>query len=354
MVLSVYCRVKDNPINYKILSDNISSLSIPYKKKLYEFNVNNVWQNLQNKDVFNNLMRSNLSKINYWILFGYTGTGKTYTTNGILNELFSFYNKGISISAIQIYNNEIFDLLTKKKLKFFKTTQLVIKNKSTISINNKYDITTFMNLLKKNRSQNSTSHNAVSSRSHAIIHVITKEAEFIIVDMAGQETSINYKNKKIQQEGSANNLNMLALKECIRSLYNKDKYIPYRRTLLTFALKPMFSGTFNTSFICTITTNMNIFNQIDSLKYANQLFECSKQNKQLNCDNFLKDYNKYIIDSGWYTSNDIKIWREIKKKNYKNISNISKYLIKKIELLTTFKNILKKYQKINPEIFDNL
>ena len=353
MVLSVFCRVKDNPINYKILSDNITSLSIPYKKKLYEFNVNNVWQDLQNKDVFNNLMNNDLSRINYWVLFGYTGTGKTYTTNGILDELFSFYENNISISAIQIYNNEIFDLVTNKKLKFYKTTKLVIKNKASKSINNEYDIIEFMKMLKKNRSQNSTSHNSVSSRSHAIIHVITQENEFIIVDMAGQETGINYKNKLIQQEGSANNLNMLALKECIRSLYNKDKYIPYRRTLLTFALKPMFSGTFNTSFICTISTTMNIFNQIDSLKYANQLFECSKQNKEVNCDKFLKDYNQYIIDSGWYTSNDIKLWRDIKKKDYKNIRNITKYLTKKLELLISFKNLLKKYQKINPEFFDN-
>ena len=114
----------------------------------------------------------------------------------------------------------------------------------------------------------------------------------------------------------------------------------------------MFNIHHNTSFICTITTRMPIYNQIDSLKYANQLFECSKNETTVNFDKFLQDYNKYIIDSGWYTSNDIKIWREIKKKNYKNIQKISNYIDKKLNLLQNFKNIVKKYQKISPEFFD--
>lgn len=352
MPLEIYCRVKDNPIKYKILTDNITNLCIPYKKKEFKFNVHDIFQNINNKDIFKKLINKKQSLINYWVLFGYTGTGKTYTTNGLLYELLSYYGNNIKVSAVQIYNNDIYDMFTNQKLKYFKTLKLVIKNKTIKNIECEDDIVVFLKILKKNRTQNKTDYNSVSSRSHAIITVFVENKQYIIVDMAGQESGVNYKNKQIQKEGSANNLNMLALKECIRSFYNKDPYIPYRRTLITFALKSIFNINNNTSFICTISSNMYIYNQIDSLKYANQLFECCNKENSVNYNEFLKDYNNYIIDSGWYTSNDIKIWREIKKNKFDNLKNIYKNLDKKIRLLDKFKSCLIKYQKINPEFTD--
>ena len=86
MVLNVYCRVKDDPVNFKILNNNVCNIMVPYKKKDFEFNINHIFQNVDNKAVFNKLIQNN-SNQNYWVLFGFTGTGKTYTTNGILNEL---------------------------------------------------------------------------------------------------------------------------------------------------------------------------------------------------------------------------------------------------------------------------
>lgn len=352
MSFNVYCRVKDNPIQFKKISNNITNVSIPYKNKTFDFNLHDLFQNSTNEEIFNKIIMNKQSSVNYWVLFGYTGTGKTYTTNGLLCELLKYYQHNIKVSAIQIYNNEIFDLLTKKKLKFYKTSVLVVKNKTILPIQNTHDIEAFIKTLKKNRSQNKTQYNSVSSRSHAIINVSVKNKQYIIVDMAGQESGVEYKNKKIQQEGTVNNLNMLALKECIRAHYNKEKHIPYRRTLLTFSLKSMFNLNTNTTFICTISTTMAIYNQIDSLKYANQLYECCCNNLSIKYDNFLKDYNKYIIDSGWYTSNDIKIWREINKKNLKNIKVINDNINKKLTVLMHFKNLLKKYQKINPDFID--
>ena len=62
------------------------------------------------------------------------GTGKTYTTMSILNQLLSYFQQQITVSAFQIYNNDIYDLLTNKPLKYFKTTKLVIKGKSSLVI----------------------------------------------------------------------------------------------------------------------------------------------------------------------------------------------------------------------------
>ena len=57
------------------------------------------------------MKKSNYQK-NYWILFGFTGTGKTYTTMSILNQLLSNYQQKITVSAYQIYNNDIYDFVT--------------------------------------------------------------------------------------------------------------------------------------------------------------------------------------------------------------------------------------------------
>ena len=108
---------------------------------------------------------------NYWILFGFTGTGKTYTTIGILKQLLNIYKNNLSLSAIQIYNNDIYDIITNKKLKYFKTSKLVIKDMTSKNIVNEQDIKHFIKTFDTNRSKSKTNYNNTSSRSHAIISV---------------------------------------------------------------------------------------------------------------------------------------------------------------------------------------
>tara|TARA_A100001015_G_scaffold217027_1_gene243772 strand:+ start:23822 stop:24913 length:1092 start_codon:yes stop_codon:yes gene_type:complete len=348
----IFCRIKENDHTLKIkkISNEITSITIPHKKKDYEFNVNQIWSNSINSEIFNDIQQYSKYKTNYLIHFGFTGTGKTYTTLGILNELLRYYQTNIIISAIQIYNNDIYDLITNNKLKYFKTDKLVIKNKSEYSILDERDIHSFITLFKTNRSKSKTNFNHLSSRSHAIIYIKTPEKNFVIVDMAGQESGVQYKEKKIQNEGTNINLNMLALKECIRAIHNKNKFIPFRRTLLTFTLKNMFSGNHFLAFICTISAQQSLYNQIDSLKYSNQLFECSKDKLEFNYDEFVEDYNKYINETGWYNCEEIKIYQQMKKNNFNNVNKIQKYMQKKLFWLQKFKNVLIQYQKINPEL----
>ena len=354
MNTKIFCRIKENEhdLAIKKLSDTITNISIPHKNKFHNFNVNNVWSNYTNHQVFTDIQTHFKHKNNYLIHFGFTGTGKTYTTLGILQELLSAYqNHVISISAIQIYNNDIFDLVNNQKLKYFKTNKLVIRNKTEFFVNDSNDINTFMTKFKTNRSKSKTNFNHASSRSHAIIYIKIRGKNFIIVDMAGQESGVQYKDKKIQNEGTAINLNMLALKECIRAIYNKDNFIPFRRTLLTFALKQMFVGNHFLAFICTISAKQSLYNQIDSLKYSNQLFDCGKDKLQFNYEDLIQEYTEYINETGWYNCEEIKVWRQMKNKKYHNVNKIQKYLNKKLIWMTRFKNNLAKYQKINPELY---
>ena len=112
----------------------------------------------------------------------------------------------------------------------------------------------------------------------------------------------------------------------------------------------MFSGNNMVSFICTISTKMPVYSQIDSLKYAHQLFDCGSSELDFDYTNLLKDYNSYINECGWINCEEIKIWREINKKKYKNVNKISKLVERKLKWILKFKNLLIQYQKINPEL----
>ena len=47
-----------------------------------------------------------------WLAFGYTGSGKTYTINSLIKNLFKkFTNCEIKCSCYQIYNKNIYDVL---------------------------------------------------------------------------------------------------------------------------------------------------------------------------------------------------------------------------------------------------
>ena len=73
----------------------------------------------------------------FWIMFGYTGSGKTYTTMGVLelllNECISRSKRNlikteVYITAYQIYNEKIYDMFQKnKELRFWKTDKLTIR-----------------------------------------------------------------------------------------------------------------------------------------------------------------------------------------------------------------------------------
>ena len=184
MPIRVFCRLKnnDNQLKLKKVSEEITNISIPYNNKNFEFQVNQLWSGSDNQPIFETLMDKSVFPKNYWILFGFTGTGKTYTSMNILKQLLTSSQQKITVSAFQIYNNDIYDLLTNKNLKYFKTTKLVIKGKSNMIIQQDQDINKFLKKINHNRNQNKTNFNNVSSRSHALIEIEVDGKRYTIID----------------------------------------------------------------------------------------------------------------------------------------------------------------------------
>ena len=124
------------------------------------------------------------------MLFGYSGSGKTFTMMNILKEIINnnIDNKiKYTISCFQIYNNNIYDILdNNKQLKFFKNDILIIKDISKLQFESFDELS---DIITNNRKCSKTYNNDVSSRSCLIIKINSIISTYNIIDMPGQETA---------------------------------------------------------------------------------------------------------------------------------------------------------------------
>ena len=242
--------------------------------------------------------------------YGATGSGKTYTMLGTQTEigimprsvsdlfkiLQNIKNKEfkIQISYIEIYNEEIRDLLANReelKLHEDPVKGVIIQGVKEISVEN---IDNFYDLLYKGnqkRTVGKTNANEASSRSHALlkINIENKDKEgpnssnvtcgrFILVDLAGSEktnstiTNNNLtKNAIRQQEGAKINQSLLNLGICINALASKSKFIPWRNSKLTHILKDCIGGNSKIVMISTISPSIFCVDEtFNTLNYSNR------------------------------------------------------------------------------------
>ena len=93
------------------------------------------------------------------------------------------------------------------------------------------------------RATGATSANETSSRSHAILRVMLRDADgklagkLSLVDLAGSERAADSSSKERQTrlEGAEINKSLLCLKECIRALDSGSSHTPFRGSKLTQA-----------------------------------------------------------------------------------------------------------------------
>ena len=142
----------------------------------------------------------------------------------------------------------------------------------------------------KARTTHSTSANDTSSRSHAICQItIHKSGEFrgklILCDLAGSERAQDCQSnsRKRRIEGAEINKSLLALKECIRAMHQKNGHVPFRASKLTLALRDSFTTSKVNSKIvmiaCVCPGSKSSDHTINTLRYADRLK--TKQNRQI-------------------------------------------------------------------------
>lgn len=232
------------------------------------------------------------------IAYGQTGSGKTYTmigekgnyglffnlTNKILSLCEELIDCVIKISMYEIYNEEVYDLLSAKrnKMNLVNSEEGITAN----GISEKFikcneDILKYYKIGSDNRSTASTNMNEYSSRSHCILlltveHKINNKTiigRINLVDLAGSE--------RIEKSGAsggrlieAQNINksLSALGDVISALDSKQKYIPYRNSKLTYALKDALSPGSKTIMICTMRNDKKFIGEtLSTLNFASRI-----------------------------------------------------------------------------------
>jgi len=243
--------------------------------------------------------------------YGQTGTGKTFTMEGVRSEpnlrgiipnsfahIFGFISKLdgetkflVRVSYLEIYNENVRDLLGKDQNATLEVKErpdvgVYVKDLSAYVVNNADDMDKTMSLGNKNRSVGATNMNAESSRSHAIFTIILERSEkgpdgqqhlrmgkLHMVDLAGSERQAKTGATGDRlKEANKINLSLSTLGNVISALVDgKSTHIPYRNSKLTRLLQDSLGGNSKTVMIANMgPAGYNMDETISTLRYANR------------------------------------------------------------------------------------
>lgn len=190
----------------------------------------------------------------------------------------------IGISYLEIYNENVMNLLTKSGPLKLREDQngVVVGGLVLQQIHNANELFDLLILGNKNRTQHPTDANQESSRSHAIFQVhirmtdnktkVRRTVKLSMIDLAGSERAQSTKCKGLRfKEGANINKSLLALGNCINKLADGCKHIPYRDSNLTRILKDSLGGNCQTLMIANISpSSLTYEDTYNTLKYASR------------------------------------------------------------------------------------
>ncbi|KAI9497617.1 P-loop containing nucleoside triphosphate hydrolase protein [Zychaea mexicana] len=273
--------------------------------------------------------------------YGQTGTGKTYTMEGELEErhgrltpragiipraiykLFETLDAqhaeySVKVSLIELYNEELRDLLNNddtRTLRIFEDQSgsgVIVQGMEESIISSAAEALTIMQEGSKNRSIAFTKCNEKSSRSHCIftltVHIkeiipggeeVLKVGKLNLVDLAGSE-NINRSGAEHARAREAGMINqsLLTLGRVINHLVDHSQHIPYRESKLTRLLKDSLGGRTKTCLIATISVcKMNqeeIISTLDYAKRAKNIRNRPEANQRMYPKVLLREYEQTI------------------------------------------------------------
>ncbi|XP_073938931.1 kinesin-like protein KIF13A isoform X2 [Castor canadensis] len=248
--------------------------------------------------------------------YGQTGSGKSFSMMGhaeqlgLIPRLCCALFKRISmeqnesqtfkveVSYMEIYNEKVRDLLDPKgsrqslKVREHKVLGPYVDGLSQLAVTNFEDIESLMSEGNKSRTVAATNMNEESSRSHAVFNIIItqtlydlqsgnsgeKVSKVSLVDLAGSErvSKTGAAGERLK-EGSNINKSLTTLGLVISSLADqaagkgRNKFVPYRDSVLTWLLKDNLGGNSQTSMIATISPAADNYEEtLSTLRYADR------------------------------------------------------------------------------------
>ncbi|XP_019123279.2 kinesin-like protein KIF13B isoform X3 [Larimichthys crocea] len=248
--------------------------------------------------------------------YGQTGSGKSYTMMGsaeqpgliprLCSSLFSRTvqeaQEGesftVEVSFMEIYNEKVRDLLDPKgsrqalRVREHSVFGPYVDGLSRLAVASYKDIESLMSEGNKSRTVAATNMNEESSRSHAVFNIILthtlmdlksgtsgeKVSKLSLVDLAGSERAAKTgaAGERLK-EGSNINKSLSTLGLVISALAdqgagkNKNKFVPYRDSVLTWLLKDSLGGNSRTAMVATISPAADNYDEtLSTLRYADR------------------------------------------------------------------------------------
>ncbi|XP_073534919.1 kinesin-like protein KIF13A isoform X3 [Phyllobates terribilis] len=248
--------------------------------------------------------------------YGQTGSGKSFSMMGTADQpgliprlccaLFlraaeeenDSQTFKVEVSYMEIYNEKVRDLLDPKgsrqslKVREHKVLGPYVDGLSQLAVTTFEDIESLMSEGNKSRTVAATNMNEESSRSHAVFNIILTQTLFdhqsgnsgervskvSLVDLAGSErvSKTGAAGERLK-EGSNINKSLTTLGLVISSLADqaagkgKNKFVPYRDSVLTWLLKDNLGGNSKTAMIATISPAADNYEEtLSTLRYADR------------------------------------------------------------------------------------
>ncbi|BFG35638.1 hypothetical protein CerSpe_219130 [Prunus speciosa] len=238
--------------------------------------------------------------------YGQTGTGKTFTMEGTeqnrgvnyrtLQQLFEIakersetFSYSISVSVLEVYNEQIRDLLATSP----SSKRLEIKQASEgchhvpgiveAKVENIKEVWSVLQAGSNARAIGSNNVNEHSSRSHCLLSIMVRSKNLIngectksklwLVDLAGSErlAKTDVQGERLKEAQNINR-SLSALGDVISALANKSSHIPYRNSKLTHLLQDSLGGDSKTLMFVQISpSDQDLGETLSSLNFATRV-----------------------------------------------------------------------------------
>ncbi|KAI3704390.1 hypothetical protein L1987_74608 [Smallanthus sonchifolius] len=270
--------------------------------------------------------------------YGQTGTGKTFTMEGTegnrgvnyqtLVELFKIakerndsFTYDISVSVLEVYNEQIRDLLTtpsssSKKLEIKQAAEGLHSIPGLVEekVENIQEVWNVLLAGSSARAVGSNNVNEHNSRSHCMLCIIVKAKNLLngectksklwLVDLAGSErlAKTDAQGERLKEAQNINR-SLSALGDVVSSLANKSSHIPYRNSKLTHLLQDSLGGESKTLMFVQISPSEHDLSEtLSSLNFATRVrgVELGPPRKQIDTSELQK--LKLMVDKAKHES----------------------------------------------------
>ncbi|XP_062011918.1 kinesin-like protein KIN-14Q [Rosa rugosa] len=280
--------------------------------------------------------------------YGQTGSGKTFTMEGteeargvnfrtleqlfrIIKEREKLHRYDVSVSVLEVYNEQIRDLLvpgnqpgaTAKRLEIRQAGEGThhVPGLVEAHVKNMNEVWEVLQTGSNARAVGSTNANEHSSRSHCIHCVMVKGENLLngectrsklwLVDLAGSEriAKTEVQGERLKETQNINR-SLSALGDVISALATKTSHIPFRNSKLTHLLQDSLGGDSKTLMFLQISPNENDLSEtLCSLNFASRVrgIELGPAKRQMDTSELLRYKQMYEKTKLDIKSKDVQI-----------------------------------------------